>query len=186
MRGTCKTSHQKLSLRVVRIRICKPNGELLFKKPLWEVVVGKRKNELSLAEIYDAYRQRFDLEHFFRFGKNRLLMDKFQTPDVDHADAWWQMVMLSYAQLFLGKNYAEKMPAPWEKYLPEYQNSTPVITPTQVQRDFGRIIREFGTPAKPPKLRNKSKGRQKGELQNKRTRYPVVIKSKKVALKQAA
>ncbi len=186
MRGTRKTSHKKISLRVVRIKICKPNGELLFKKPLWEVVVGKRKNELSLNEIYDAYRQRFDIEHFFRFGKNRLLMDKFQTPDVDHADAWWQMVMLSYAQLFLGKSYAEKMPTPWEKYLPEYQNSTPVITPTQVQRDFGRIIREFGTPAKPPKLRNKSKGRQKGELQNKRTRHPVVLKGKKDALKQAA
>jgi hypothetical protein len=37
-----------------------------------------------------------------------------------------------------------------------------VMSPTLVQRDFGRIIRQIGTPAKPPKPRYISPGRRKG------------------------
>jgi len=43
--------------------------------------------------------ERLDIEHFFRFGKTRLLMDKIQTPDVEHEEAWWQLVMIAYTQL---------------------------------------------------------------------------------------
>ena len=50
--------------------------------------------ELSLSDIFLSYRQRFDIEHFFRFGKTRLLMNKIQTPDVRHEEAWWQLVMI--------------------------------------------------------------------------------------------
>ena len=150
------------------------------------MISGERRDELSLKNIYDAYRQRFDIEHFFRFGKNRLLMDKYQTPEVEHEEAWWQMVMLSYSQLYMAKEYAQKKPMPWEKHLPEYKSKSTKKTPTQVQRDFGRIIREIGTPAQPPKARKKSKGRQLGDAQTKRTRHPVIKKSKKSAPKQAA
>ena len=55
---------------------------------------GKKGTKLSdypLSDIFLSYRQRFDIEHFFRFGKNRLLMDKIQTPDVQHEESWWQL-----------------------------------------------------------------------------------------------
>lgn len=54
-----------------------------------------------------------------------------------------------------------------------------VKAPTQVQKDFQRIIRGIGTPAKPPKSRNKSRGRARGETQPKRLCHPVVFKAKK-------
>ncbi len=49
-------------------------GELACKRPLWIIVIGDRRHELSVLDIYQAYKQRYDLEHFFRFGKQRLLL----------------------------------------------------------------------------------------------------------------
>lgn len=184
MRGKKEAPMSNRPLRVMRVKTFTEDGKLLFKKPLWLMVAGERKDELSLQDCYSAYGQRFDLEHFFRFAKNRLLMDKSQTPDIDHEEAWGQFVMLAYAQLHLGKELAQRLPRPWEKYLPEYKNKNAEKTPTQVQRDFGRIIREIGTPAKPPKPRKKSKGRQQGDIQEKRTRHPVVLKKNNSLKKQ--
>ncbi len=57
--------------------------------------------------------------------------------------------------------------------------------PSTVQRDWQRIVSEFGTPAKAPEPRGKSPGRMKGECPGKRERYPVIKKAdrrqKKVA-----
>ena len=35
-----------------------------------------------------------------RFGKQRLLMTQFQTPDVEHEENWIQFVLLAYVQLW--------------------------------------------------------------------------------------
>ena len=176
MRGTKKSNTSKFPLRLLRICVYKESGELLFKKPLWLIASGERRFELSLREIFDCYRQRFDIEHFFRFGKNKLLMDKSQTPDVAHEETWWQLTMIAYTQLYLARDIAKNTPAPWEKYLSTFK-SAKEISPTQVQKDFGRIIRTFGTPAKSPKRLKKAEGREKGDKQIARIRYPVVQKS---------
>jgi hypothetical protein len=65
------------------VKICwyNPKGEALFQKPLRLIVMGNKRTELSLLDIHQSYLQRYDLEHFFRFGKQKLLLDKFQTPD---------------------------------------------------------------------------------------------------------
>jgi hypothetical protein len=44
-----------------------------------------------------------DIEHLFRFGKQRLLMSEFQTPDLQHEENWIRLVMLSYVQLWPAK-----------------------------------------------------------------------------------
>ena len=51
----------------------------------------------------------------------------------------------------------------------------------QVQNDFERIIRMIGTPAQPPKPRQKALGRQLGDIQIKRIRHPIVKKCKNTA-----
>jgi hypothetical protein len=186
--------------RVVRIRIFKENGEPLFKRALWVVISGQRCHELSLQDIFESYRQRFDIEHFFRFGKTRLMLDQFQTPEAEHEEAWWQYCMFAYTQLYLGREIARNHPRPWEKYLSSFKaandevfsegstleehNQTietrPIeIAPTQVQKDFSRIIREIGTPAQPPKLRHKSEGRKLGTTQSRRERHKIVYKTGK-------
>lgn len=178
MRGKNKANSSEHPFRLVQICVCQESGKLFFKKPLWLIVSGKRRLELSLQNIFDAYRQRFDIEHFFRFSKNKLLMNKSQTPDVKHEEAWWQLNMIAYAQLYLARDIAENAPKPWEKYLEAFKAPSTEISPTQVQKYFGRIIQMFGTPAKPPKRLKNAPGRQKGEKQMLRTRYPIVQKSK--------
>ena len=63
-------------------------GQPAFKRPLWLVVIDDRRDELSLEQIYPAYLTWFDIEHFFRFGKQKLLMTDLQTPDVEREETW--------------------------------------------------------------------------------------------------
>ena len=182
MKGKKGTKLSDYPLRLLRVQVLKASGELLFKRPLWLTAAGKRRMELSLSDIFLSYRQRFDIEHFFRFGKNRLLMDKIQTPDVRHEESWWQLVMIAYAQLYLSRSLANTLPNPWEKYLPAFKSNATIKPPTQVQNDFERIIRMIGTPAQPPKPRQKALGRLLGDIQTKRIRHPIVKKCKNTAL----
>lgn len=167
-------------MRLIRVAHSKKDSEEeLFEKPIWLIVYGKRCQELSLEDIFYSYKQRFDLEHFYRFGKNRLLMDRFQTPDCQHEEAWWQLVILSYVQLYLARGLASYIFKPWEKYAAKDAKSEPIMSPTQVQRSFTAISTRIGTPAKNSKGHRKAWGRKKGELQTKRPRHPVVKKEKK-------
>jgi hypothetical protein len=141
------------------------------------MVIGERRSEVATNAVYGVYRQRYDMEHFFRFGKNRVLLDKYQTPELVHEENWWEMVCLAYTQLLLAAPLSNTTPRPWERYLPEWKNHRNP-GPTQVQRDYSRIIRAFGTPASPPKPRGNSPGRQKGTCPNRRVHQPVIFKNK--------
>ncbi|GGA40752.1 hypothetical protein [Okeania sp. KiyG1] len=50
---------------------------------MWLIAIGPRREELSLIDCYESYRQRYDMEHLFRFGKQKLLMTAYSTPDVE-------------------------------------------------------------------------------------------------------
>jgi hypothetical protein len=147
----------------------------LFQKPLWLIVMGDRRRQLSLLDIYEAYLQRYDLEHFFRFGKQELLLDKFQTPNEKHEEHWWRLVALAYLQLWAAKEMAFDLPRPWERYRSAALNQQP--TPAMVLRDMSRIIRQIGTPAPAPKRRGKSPGKRKGAKLTPRSRQPVMKKA---------
>ena len=154
-------------------------GQPLYKRPLWLLVMGQRRAELSLIQIYQAYATRFDLEHFFRFGKQKLLLTQFQTPEVVREEKWWLLTHIAYAQLWLARPVVVTLPRPWERNLPAMKAR--LISPTLAQRDFARIIRQLGTPAQPPKPRNIASGRPLGTTLPKRPCQPVVIKRKSLA-----
>lgn len=154
-------------------------GKLACKRPLWLIVIGKRRRELSLLDIYEAYGQRYNLEHFFRFGKQKLLLASFQTPEAVREETWCQLVHLAYAQLWLARHVSCTLPRPWERNLPAMKNR--LVSPTLVQRDFGRIIRQIGTPAKPPQRRFISPGRPKGMTLPPRPYQKVIVKSQQGA-----
>lgn len=181
MRGTRDIPMHKKPFTLVRVRLFEEHGERVFKKDLWLSVHGKRRHELSLHDIYDAYRQRYDLEHFFRFGKQKLLMTSYQTPEVQHEENWWSVVLLAYAHLFLSAPMAHALPRPWERYLPSFKanNENKLASPAMAQRDYYRIIQEIGTPAAFPKPRGKSPGRAKGMSPGRRNRPPVIKKGGK-------
>lgn len=174
--GKKDVAMHKSPFTLVQIRCYTSKGEPLFQKPLWLMVIGERRTALSLLEIYAAYLQRYDLEHFFRFGKQKLLLDKFQTPDEKHEEKWWRIVPLAYLQLWAARDLVLQMPHPWERSLPSVLNK--VVTPAVAQRDMARIIRQIGTPSPAPKPRGKSPGRPKGVTLPPRKRLKVVKKAK--------
>ena len=154
-------------------------GNLACKRPMWLLAIGERRHELSAQDIYEAYGQRYDLEHFFRFGKQKMLLASFQTPEDVREEKWWQLVHLAYAQLWMARHLTCSLPNPWERNLPAMKKG--LMSPTLVQRDFGRIIRQIGTPARPPKPRNISSGRPRGTKLPTRPRLDVIIKSQQEA-----
>lgn len=174
MSGTRDVAMHQCPFTLIRAWVVNAAGQALYRRPLWLFVFGKRRDEISLVEAFDAYGVRFDLEHFFRFGKQRLLMNAFQTPIVEHEENWWTLVQLAYVQLWLARSLAQEMPKPWERYLPKPE--TGVASPSTVQRNFGRIIRQIGTPADVPKPRGYSPGREKGHRPKPRMRQPVIKK----------
>lgn len=175
MTGTQEFAMHQHPFTLIRARVLNEEGNPVFRRPLWLLVIGKRRDELSLEDAFEAYGQRYDLEHFFRFGKQRLLMKAYQTPIVEHEENWWTIVQLTYVQLWLARSLAQSMPRPWERYLPKPE--TGVASPSTVQRGFGRIIRQIGTPAHVPKPRGYSPGREKGHKRKPRIRHPVIKKA---------
>ena len=184
MRGKRDAPMQERAFDVISCRAFDERGKPVFKKTMWLLVMGERRGEVGLRQCYEAYRQRFDMEHFFRFGKNKLLLDRYQTPEVEHEENWWELACLAYTQLWLAAPLAATLPRPWERYLPTLKNRA-IPGPAQVQRDFGRIIRQFGTPARSPERRGNSPGRAKGQSPGVRPRQPVVFKSRSPPRKAA-
>lgn len=166
---------------VVRVQLYRADGTPVYRQALWFIIIGARRSEVTGTAAYQAYRQRFDIEHAYRFCKQRLLLTRYQTPDVRHEEVWWRLVHLAYLQLWVARPLAERGPRPWERYLPTMRATAP-LSPALVQRDFPRIIREFGTPAQPPQPRGYSPGRVPGTQRPKRERQQVIVKSKTPAM----
>lgn len=158
---------------LIQIQVTDEMGKTVW-KPMWLSVFGQRRHQLTLAQSWQAYRQRYDLEHFNRFGKQKLLMNSILTPEVEREENWVQLSLLAYVQLWAARDLAVNLPRPWERYLPSSVNGH--VTPSVVQRDFTRIISQIGTPAQSPKRRGKSLGRTAGESQPPRPRHQVVKK----------
>ena len=177
MRGKQNLPMHRHPFTLIRARLLDEQGKPVFKRPMWLIALGEQRHELALLDTWNSYEQRVDLEHFFRFGKQRLLLNDYQTPVDQHQQNWWQIAQLAYTQLYLVRNLAETLPHPWEKHLLKTLRSD-IASPSMVLRAFARIISSIGTPAKAPKPRGKSPGRAKGEKLEPRKRHPVIKKAK--------
>lgn len=104
---------QKHPFTLLRIVLVNPaTGQPAFKRAMWLIAMGKRRHEIALRDVYHAYTQRYNLEHFFRFGKQKLLLDDSQTPEEEHEEAWWQLVHLAYLQLWVARHLVDCLPRP--------------------------------------------------------------------------
>ena len=176
MRGNKNSPMHLHPFTLIQIQVTDSEGKVVW-RPMWLSVFGQRRHQLSAEEAWQAYRQRYDLEHNSRFSKQKLLMSAFQTPDVEHEENWVQLTLLAYVQLWAARSLAVNLPRSWERYLPSSVNGH--VTPSVVQRDFSRIISQIGTPASSPKRRGKSPGRPLGQSQPRRRRHQVVKKEAK-------
>ena len=176
MRGHQNQPMHTVPFTLVRVQVSNAAGQPVSQRPLWLIAAGSRQGELSLVDIWEAYRQRYDLEHFFRFGKQRLLLTTYQTPVTAHEEHWWQLGQLAYVQLWLIRDVVENLPRPWERYLPTAP--TGPVSPATAQRRFAEVIRQIGTPAAAPKPRGNPLGRTKGAHPTPHPRLAVVKKGK--------
>ncbi len=176
MRGNKNYKMNRYPFTLLQITVSDVKGNAVW-KPMWLIVIGSRRDELSLIDSYESYRQRYDMEHLFRFGKQKLLMTAYSTPEVNHEENWFKLTLIAYVNLWSARNLAVVLPRPWETYLT--QNESVKVSPSLVQRDFFRIISQMGTSAKSPKRRGYSSGRIKGYKKAPRTRHQVIKKQKK-------
>ena len=176
MRGSHDCPMHDNPFTLMQIKVTSPEGIRIW-KPMWLIIMGQRRSELSPTEVYQAYRQRYDIEHLLRFGKQRLLLNASATPEVEHEENWVQLSFLAYVQLWAARKLASSLPRRWERYLP--QKTEGFLSPSLVQRDLNRIITEMGTPANSPKRRGFSEGRATGMIQTPRTHHEVIKKAKK-------
>ncbi len=134
---------------LVRARVFDAQDHLVFPRPIWLIAFGPRRRDLSLCEVWEAYRQRFDLEHFFRFGKQRLLMDAYHTPDTAHEENWWTLVQLAYVQLWFARGHVKNLPRPWERYLPRFRPDMSPPSSTSPPEDVPACPRAGASPRQP-------------------------------------
>jgi hypothetical protein len=183
MRGTRKHAMHKHPFTLIRVERLNAQGQLLHRRPMWLILFGLRREDVSLQQAVQAYFQRFDEEHFFRFAKQHLLLNAFLSPNVTAEEHWWQIVLWAYLFLWSARPLARQHWRPWEKHLARRQRLH--LSPSQVQRDYARIIAEIGTPARRPKPRGIPTGRPQGYHPPPRPRHQVVRKDKKYRKKAA-
>ena len=87
----------------------------------------------------------------------------------EQCDRWSDLMLMMTWELWLACEVIVDCPLPWQK--PQIK-----LTPGRVAQGFGAVIALIGTPTSLPKPRGKSPGRKKGQLRNKRKRYPIVKK----------
>ncbi len=175
MRGSRDCPMHCHPFTLMQIQVTSSEGLRIW-KPMWLIMIGQGRNELTITEAYQSYRQRYDIEHLLRFGKQRLLLNASATPEVEHEENWVELSFLAYVQLWAARKLALTLPRSWERYLP--QKTQGFLSPSMVNRDMQRIITEIGTPAKLPKLRGYSGGRTTGMVQTKRIHHQVIKKAK--------
>ena len=172
-------------LDVLRIAVLDAQSQKpVFDRPMFIAVSGKRKNEIDPDTARKQYRERYDVEPYYNFAKNRLLMDKLQTPDVRHLDTWLHIVQITSWLLFTARQEIGQINCPvWQKYMPQnktaQQQPLKTLTIAQTQRAVKSLFCTLDpTPFLPLKCK-KGKGRLKGQTFPKRTRFKVVKKIKK-------
>ncbi len=116
MRGKRKPIYipmHRYPFALARICLCNANGVLAYPQALWVIVMGEQRGTLTPLDIFTTYDQRYDLEHFFRFGKQRLLLDGFQTPEVQHELCWSRIISIYILQHVCMNGLSLSKPDDW-------------------------------------------------------------------------
>ncbi len=155
-------------------------GQLVFQKSMFTTIHGQRKDEITTRQAFESYRHRYDIEPSIKFCKQKLMLEKYQTPDKQHFDNWLVVVMAAFWLLFTAASSASYKPKKWQQYKEVNKNTAEpntILTPCQVRQAAQNFFLTFDkTPFLPVKCKN-GPGRQKGTPINQRTRYKVVKKS---------
>jgi hypothetical protein len=136
--------------------------------PLWLAWLGGAL-PADLLDLWRWYRQRFTVEHGFRFLKQELGWTTVRPRAPEAADRWSWLLAAMLWELWLLRPIVADQRLPWEPPLPPLR-----LTPGRVRRAASGILAALSSPARPPRPRGKSPGRAPGQGPGPRQRYPVV------------
>ena len=136
-------------------------------KPLWLVWWGGPLPP-DLRQVWRWYQRRFAVEHLFRFLKSDLGWTAIHPRAPQTADRWGWLLAAGVWQVWLARAAVAERRLPWERAAPLYRS------PGRVRRGFGGLLLALGTPAKAPRPRGISPGRQAGQRPGPAPRSPVL------------
>lgn len=114
-RGSKEYKMSEIEMNFVKVEIFKENGEKKYNRDLWIIVLGEARAKVTLKDVYYEYKDRFDIEHLLKFGKSKLLMDKFQSSDPKRDEDFMMFGAISYHILCKASELLDDVQTrPWE------------------------------------------------------------------------
>jgi len=156
-----------IALTVIRVAVAHLPRRADPPAPLWLVWHGGVL-PADLRTVWRWYQRRFAVEHLFRFLKQELGWTTIRPRSPRTADRWSWLLAAGLWQLWLARPVVADQRLPWER--------PPVasLSPGRVRRGCAGLLRTLGTPARPPRPRGKSPGRQHGQCPGPAPRCPVL------------
>ena len=142
---------------VIRVRVERLPNKTRPPRPLWLAWIGGPL-PADLSVVWRWYLRRFTVEHAFRFFKQTLGWTTVRPRNPEAADRGTWLVAAACWQLWLARPLVSEVRLPWE-----HPRRDGLVTPGQVHRHFTGILGRTGTPARAPRKRGKSPGRQTGQ-----------------------
>lgn len=134
----------------------------------WFLTWGQ--NPAAAEAVPGVYRRRYRLEHGYRFSKQDRFWEEPRLRTPEQFSLGTEIVSLVQHELFLAKDLAQAQRQPWER-------KSRQSTPEQGRRAMGRIISQWGTPARPCQPRGYSPGGPVGRARQPADTYTVIYKA---------
>jgi hypothetical protein len=154
-----------VTVQLVQVHVVRADGAPKYKQPLWLMVVGA----LAGAQAARLYQPRWREETWHRQAKDIFGWSRAQLGAVERQDRWTWVVLLAAWQLLLARDLARDCPRPWER-----SSGEGPLPLARVQRDYGRILQQFGLGVPAPKPRGKAPGRSVGTVLPRKPRHPLL------------
>ena len=114
-RGSKDYAMSDIPINFIRAQVFKENGEKKYDRDLWIGVAGKARDKVTIMDGFKEYEDRFDLEHFFKFSKSKLLMDKMQSSDPKKDEDFMLLTGVAYHALCKSADLLDEINIrPWE------------------------------------------------------------------------
>jgi len=157
--------------RVACVERLESKGSRRLPKLIWLAWIGD--NPPDDITWWQFYLRRYAVDHWYRFAKQRLhwILPMFSTPE--QGERWSDLMPFITWELWLARPLGVDKPLPWQKIQPE-------MTPGRVCQGMSDIFAMIGTPAQAPKRRGNAPGWPKDRPRQRRPRFEVVKKGKKL------
>ena len=156
-----------LAVTVIRVSVAHLPRRREPPAPLWLAWHGGPL-PADLRVVWHWYQRRFAIAHGFRFLKQDLGWTTVRLREPTNADRWTWLLAAVLWVLWLARAHVADARLPWERPV-----ATDRLSPGRVRRAVDGVLRQVGSPARPPRPRGKSPGRRLGQCPGRAPRYPV-------------